>query len=70
MDEELSNTEQSLLINMEHERVMEARLADRAKRPRGELTKDTVDRKLRDELARLRLFIKTLRDNSDRIKWV
>ncbi|XP_026745056.1 uncharacterized protein LOC113506401 [Trichoplusia ni] len=52
---------------MEQERVIEARLADRTLRPVGELTKDEVDRKLRDELGRLRSFSKELRTTHDRI---
>ncbi|KAG6440351.1 hypothetical protein O3G_MSEX001231 [Manduca sexta] len=66
LEEELINTEQNLLGNMDQERVVEARLADRSLRPPGELTKDEVNRQLREELARLRSFSKHLRMNIDR----
>lgn len=63
--DELTETEKNILETMEQERVVEARLADRAERPKGEQTKDEVDRKLRDELARLKSFEKQLRTNYD-----
>lgn len=52
---------------MDQERVIAARLVDRSLRPVGELTKDQVDRKLKDELNRLRDFIRQLRSNHNRI---
>ncbi|PZC81307.1 hypothetical protein B5X24_HaOG212919 [Helicoverpa armigera] len=67
LEEELTTTEQNLLETMEQERVVEARIADRSKRPPGEFTRDEVDRKLRDELGRLRNFTKQLKNNHDRI---
>ncbi|XP_075982200.1 tektin-2-like [Anticarsia gemmatalis] len=65
--EELIATEQNLLETMEQERMIIARQKDRKLRPPGELTKDEVDRKLRDELGRLRNFMKQLRTNHARI---
>ncbi|CAH0397121.1 unnamed protein product [Chilo suppressalis] len=67
LNEELIMTEKSLVETMEQERLVAARLADRKLRPPGELTKDDVDRKLKDELGRLRHFMKHLRSNLDRI---
>lgn len=69
LSEEQTATEQNLIETMEQERVIEARLADRTLRPVGELTKDEVDRKLRDELGRLRSFSKELRTTHDRIRY-
>ncbi|KAJ8720945.1 hypothetical protein PYW08_006410 [Mythimna loreyi] len=65
--DELLETEKNILETMEQERVIEARLADRANRPDGELIKDEVDRKLKDELARLRSFENQMRTNYKRI---
>ncbi|CAH0591602.1 unnamed protein product [Chrysodeixis includens] len=67
LSEEQNATEQNLMETMEQERIIEARLADRTLRPPGELTRDEVDRKLRDELGRLRSFSKELRTTHDRI---
>lgn len=67
LEEELSGTEQNLIETMEHERVIEARLLDRTLRPPEELTRDEVDRKLREELGRLRNFNKQLRTNMESI---
>lgn len=52
---------------MEKIRLMEARLADRKQRPAKEFTKDDVDRKLKDELNRLKQYLKQLRNNIERI---
>ncbi|XP_049878419.1 tektin-2-like isoform X2 [Pectinophora gossypiella] len=68
LEEETLNTEQSLLANMEQERVVEAKLADRSFRPPGELTRDEVDNRLRGELARVRHFVRDLRSNLSEIK--
>ncbi|KAF9424411.1 hypothetical protein HW555_000550 [Spodoptera exigua] len=65
--DEMTTTEQNLLETMEQERIVESRLADRSKRPPGEHIRDEVDRKLREELARLRNFSKQLRTNHERI---
>jgi hypothetical protein len=70
LDEELTTAEQNLLKTMEQERLVTARLADRTNRPPGETTKDEVDRRLRDELGRLKHFIKHLRNNIERIMYV
>ncbi|XP_028170890.1 uncharacterized protein LOC114360383 [Ostrinia furnacalis] len=67
LEEELYTAEKNFLETMEQERLVEARLADRTLRPTGELTRDEVDRKLRDELARLRHFMKHMRSNIERI---
>ncbi|XP_063384358.1 structural maintenance of chromosomes protein 1A-like [Cydia fagiglandana] len=67
LSNELTTTEQNVLETMEKVRLMEARLADRRLRPPKELTKDSVDRKLKDELQRLKKYLKFLRDNIDRI---
>lgn len=67
LTEELTATEENLLETMEQERIVETRLADRTLRPVGEHTRDDVDRKLRDELGRLRSFSKQLRNNHERI---
>ncbi|XP_021204408.1 uncharacterized protein LOC105841802 [Bombyx mori] len=67
LEEELTTTEQNLLENLEQERLIETRITDRSQRPVGELTKDDVDRKLRDELGRLRNFTNELRKNRSRI---
>ncbi|CAB3251662.1 unnamed protein product [Arctia plantaginis] len=67
LGEELTATEQNLLETMEQERVILARLADRNLRPTTELTTDEVDRSLKEELGRLRNFIKVLRKNHSRI---
>ncbi|KAJ8728664.1 hypothetical protein PYW07_006360 [Mythimna separata] len=64
---ELIEAEKNILETMDQETIIEARLADRTNRPDGELTKDEVDRKLRDELARLRSFEKQMRTNYKRI---
>ncbi|KAL4713457.1 hypothetical protein ACJJTC_010442 [Scirpophaga incertulas] len=63
LDQELLATEQNLLETMDQERLIRARIADRSLRPTRELTKDEVDRRLRDELGRLRNFMKHLRNN-------
>lgn len=70
LDEELIGTERNLIENMDQERVIELRLVDRTNRPPGELTKDDVDRKLRDELGRLRSFSKQLRTNMGSIRYL
>ncbi|XP_047998750.1 structural maintenance of chromosomes protein 1A-like [Leguminivora glycinivorella] len=67
LSNELTATEQNVLETMEKVRLMEARLADRKLRPHKELTKDPVDRKLKDELQRLKKYLKYLRNNIDRI---
>ncbi|XP_063622703.1 uncharacterized protein LOC134794832 isoform X2 [Cydia splendana] len=67
LSNELTTTEQNVLETMEKVRLMEARLADRRLRPPKELTKDSVDRKLKDELQRLKKYLKFLRNNIDRI---
>ncbi|KAJ0172626.1 hypothetical protein K1T71_011765 [Dendrolimus kikuchii] len=67
LEEELVTTEHNLIDIMDQERLTEARIADRAQRPVGELTKDDVDRKLRDDLARVRRFCNQLRTNYERI---
>ncbi|XP_052749826.1 tektin-2-like isoform X2 [Galleria mellonella] len=68
LDEEMLTTEQNLLDTLKQERVIVARLADRTLKPPGELTRDNVDIKLKDELSRLRHFTKYLRSNIDRIR--
>uniref|UniRef100_A0A2A4JA11 Tektin n=1 Tax=Heliothis virescens TaxID=7102 RepID=A0A2A4JA11_HELVI len=67
LEEELTATEQNLLETMDQERIVGIRLADRAQRPPGEHIKDEVDKKLREELGRLRNFIIQLRNNHNRI---
>ncbi|KAL0829891.1 hypothetical protein ABMA28_003369 [Loxostege sticticalis] len=67
LDEELSIAEQNFMETMEQEQVVQTRLADRTLRPPGELTRDEVDRRLRDELGRLRHFMKHMRSNIERI---
>ncbi|XP_063537815.1 structural maintenance of chromosomes protein 1A-like [Cydia strobilella] len=67
LSKELTKTEQNVLETMGKVRLMEARLADRRLRPPKELTKDSVDRKLKDELQRLKKYLKFLRNNIDRI---
>lgn len=70
LDEELSIAEQNFIETMEQEQVVQTRLADRTLRPPGELTRDEVDRRLRDELGRLRHFMKHMRSNIERITCV
>ncbi|XP_073954679.1 tektin-2-like isoform X2 [Choristoneura fumiferana] len=65
--EELMTSEKNTVETMEKIRLMEARLADRKQRPAKEFTKDDVDRKLRDELNRLKQYLKYLRNNIERI---
>ncbi|CAG9782556.1 unnamed protein product [Diatraea saccharalis] len=67
LEEEQITTEKNLLETMKQENLVAARIADRTLRPPGELTKDEVDRRLRNELGRLRHFMKHLRSNLDRI---
>ncbi|XP_013191451.2 tektin-2 [Amyelois transitella] len=67
LDEELVATEQNVLETMDQERVVEARLADRTLRPAKETTRDDVDRKLREELARLKRFNNNLQGNIQKI---
>lgn len=62
------NTEQSLVQNMEQERVVKARLADRSTRPPGELVKDEVNIKLKHELVRIKQFVRDLRKNMEGIR--
>ncbi|XP_059061064.1 tektin-2-like [Achroia grisella] len=67
LDEEMVTAEQNLIETLEQEQVVAARITDRTLRPAGELTRDDVDTKLRDELSRLKHFTKHLRSNIDRI---
>lgn len=62
------NTEQSLIQNMEQERVVRARLADRTTRPPGELLKDEVNINLKNELIRIKQFVRDLRKNIESIR--
>lgn len=64
------NTEQSLIQNMEQEQVVKSRIADRSTRPPGELVKDEVNRKLKDEFVRIKQFIRDLRKNIEGIRCV
>ncbi|KAI5639800.1 tektin family domain-containing protein [Phthorimaea operculella] len=61
------NTEQTVVANMEQERVILARLADRSYRPDGEMTRDEVEYNLKAELGRVRRFISDLRKNLNEI---
>ncbi|XP_034836619.1 tektin-2-like [Maniola hyperantus] len=67
LQEELSVAEKTVIETMDQERVVAARLADRTQRPDRELTKDDVNRKLRDEQNQLRKFSKELRNNIEEI---
>ncbi|CAH2087914.1 unnamed protein product [Euphydryas editha] len=67
LEEELALAEKTLIGTMDQERVVEARLSDRTRRPNRELIKDEVNRKLRDEQLQLRKFAKELRNNITRI---
>ncbi|XP_072945338.1 uncharacterized protein [Epargyreus clarus] len=67
LGEELTTTEQSLLETMDQERLVEARLAQRTRRPGKELIKDDVNRQLGDELLQIQQFNKQLRSNMERI---
>ncbi|KAJ2941207.1 hypothetical protein O0L34_g10440 [Tuta absoluta] len=64
---EQMNTEQTVVANMEQERVILARIADRSYRPNGEMTRDEVEYNLKTELGRVRRFIADLRKNLDEI---
>ncbi|CAK1542583.1 unnamed protein product [Leptosia nina] len=67
LQEEQTYSEQNLLEVMDQERVVAARLSDRAKKPSRELIKDEVNRKLRNELGQIRRFAKELTNNIERI---
>lgn len=68
LEEELVITEHNLIETIDQERLIVVRIADRANRPVGELTRDDVDRKLRDDLVRVKRFRNQLRANYKRIK--
>ncbi|XP_045778342.1 uncharacterized protein LOC123876209 [Maniola jurtina] len=67
LQEELSVAEKTVVETMDQERVVAARLADRTQRPDRELTKDDVNRKLREEQNQLRKFSMELRNNIEEI---
>lgn len=67
LQEELTIAERTIVETMDHERMVAARLADRTRRPDREITKDEVNRKLREEQNQLRQFSKELRNNMDEI---
>ncbi|XP_026318146.1 tektin-B1-like [Hyposmocoma kahamanoa] len=67
LEVEMLNTEQSLIQNMEQERVVRARLADRTTRPPGELLKDEININLKNELIRIKQFVRDLRKNIESI---
>ncbi|CAG5054343.1 unnamed protein product [Parnassius apollo] len=63
MENELTTTEKSVLDTMDRQKTVQDRLAERTLRPFGEHTSDGVNRQLRNELGKLRQFIKELRTN-------
>ncbi|XP_050355249.1 uncharacterized protein LOC126776670 [Nymphalis io] len=67
LEEELLSAEKTLIATMDHERIVEARLSERTRRPNQELIKDDVNRKLRDEQTQLKKNGKGLRNNIERI---
>ncbi|XP_061380832.1 uncharacterized protein LOC116774442 isoform X2 [Danaus plexippus] len=67
LQEELTCTEMAIIETMNQKKLVESRLANRSHRPTGELTKDDVNRTLREEQVKLRKTLKDLRNNIDRI---
>ncbi|XP_038218719.1 uncharacterized protein LOC119837275 [Zerene cesonia] len=67
LEEEQSQSEYNLLQIMDQERVVEARIIERARKPGRELIKDDADRKSKYELVQIRLLAKELRKNIERI---
>ncbi|CAK1589061.1 unnamed protein product [Parnassius mnemosyne] len=63
LENELTTTEKSVLDTMDRQKTVQGRLAERTLRPFGEHASDGVNRQLRNELGKLRKFIKELRDN-------
>ncbi|XP_045505012.1 tektin-B1-like [Colias croceus] len=67
LEEEQSQSEYNLLQIMDQERIVEARIIERARKPGRELIKDDADRKSKYELIQTRLLAKELRKNIERI---
>ncbi|XP_047508655.1 putative leucine-rich repeat-containing protein DDB_G0290503 [Pieris napi] len=67
LEEEQAYSEQNLIEVMNQERVVAARIMDRAKKPSRELIMDDANRKLRTQLSQIRTFSKELTNNIDRI---
>ncbi|XP_046970716.1 uncharacterized protein LOC124537833 [Vanessa cardui] len=67
LEEELVSAEKTLIQTMDQEHIVEGRLSERTRRPNHELTKDDVNRKLRDEQTQLKQNGKILRNNLERI---